>query len=89
MKYTHRTQVLFTEKQYKTLEALAAEQHKKLGTLIREVVEETYLKEEKIKRMKDAVDSLLNIAKKTDAPPPGDWKSWEKEYTEIKAGRKK
>ena len=88
MKYTHRTQVLFTEKQYKTLESLAAKQHKKLGTLIREVVEATYLKEEKIKRMKDAVDSLLNIAKETDTPPM-DWKSWEKEYAEIKAGRKK
>lgn len=89
MKYTHRTQVLFTEKQYKTLEEIAAKRRKKLGALIRETVEETYLKEEKIKRMKDAIDSLLKLAKETTAPCPEDWKEWEKEYAKIKSGRKK
>ena len=89
MKFTQRIQVLFTEKQYKTLEELAEKRHKKLGTLIREAVEETYLKEEKIKRMKDAVDSLLKLGKETPTPPPKDWESWEKEYSRLKSGNKK
>lgn len=89
MKFTQRIQVLFTEKQYKILEELAAKRHKKLGTLIREAVEETYLKEEKIKRMKDAVDSLLKLGKESPTPPPADWESWEKEYAKLKSGNKK
>ena len=89
MKYTQRIQVLFTEKQYQTLEELAAKQHKKIGTLIRETIEETYLKEEKIKRMKDAVDSLLKLAEETKVPPPEDWHKWEKEYSKLKSGSKR
>ena len=89
MKYTQRVQVLFTEKQYKTLEELAAKQDKKLGTFIREAVEEAYLKEEKIKRMKDAVDSLLKLAGESPAPPPESWEKWEKEYSKLKSGHTK
>ncbi|MDD5435156.1 MAG: hypothetical protein PH343_06980 [Nitrospira sp.] len=89
MKYTQRVQVLFTEKQYKTLEELASKKHKKIGTLIRETLEETYLKEEKIKRMKDAVDSLLKLSGESDAIPPRDWQKWEKEYAKLKSGSKK
>lgn len=89
MKYSRRTQVLFTDKQYKTLETIAEKQRKKLSTLIREAVVDIYLKEEKKKRMEDAIDSLLNLAKKPSSPPPGDWESWEKEYAKIKAGHKK
>ena len=89
MKYTQRAQVLFTEKQYKTLEELAANSHKKLGTLIREAVEEIYLKEEKKRKIKDAVDSLLKLAGKSPAPPPESWEKWEKEYSKLKAGHTK
>lgn len=89
MKYTQRIQVLFTEKQYKTLEELAAKQNKKLGTLIREAVEEIYLKEEKKKRMKNAVDSLLKLADESPAPPPESWEKWEKEYSKQKSGHTK
>ena len=87
MKYTHRIQVLFTEKQYETLEEIAVKSQKKLGTLIREAVEETYLKQEKAKRRKDAVDTLLQISKEKPAPPPKDWETWEKEYGRLKSGR--
>lgn len=89
MKYTQRVQVLFTEKQYKALEELAAQQHKKLGTLVRDAVEEIYLKEEKIKRMKDAVDSLLQLAGESPDQPSEDWVKWEKEYEKIKSGQKR
>lgn len=89
MKYTQRAQVLFTEEQYKTLEELAEKRHKKLGTLIREAVEETYLKEEQIKRRKGAIDSLLKLATESPTPAPEDWGKWEKEYSKIKAGHKK
>lgn len=87
MKYTQRVQVLFTEKQYKTLEELAATSHKKLGTLIREAVEEIYLKEEKKRKVKDAVDSLLKLADESPAPPPDSWEKWEKEYSKLKSGQ--
>ena len=89
MKYTQRVQVLFTEKQYKTLAELAARRHKKLGTLIRETVEETYLKEERIKRTKDAIDSILKLAEEAHVSPPEDWEKWEEEYTGLKSGHKK
>ena len=89
MKYTHRVQVLFTEKQYKTLEELAAASHKKLGTLIRETVEEIYLKEEKKRKVKDAVDSLLKLASHSPVPPPESWEKWEKEYSKLKSGHSK
>ncbi|OGW15874.1 MAG: hypothetical protein A2035_06470 [Nitrospirae bacterium GWA2_42_11] len=89
MKYTQRVQVLFTEKQYKTLEELAAKEHKKLGAIVREAVEEKYLTEEKIRRMKDAVDSLLKLAEESSTPPPINWGTWEEEYTRLKTGRKK
>lgn len=89
MKYTQRVQVLFTELQYKTLEELAAKQNKKLGTLIRETVEETYLREAKKKRVKDAVDSLLKLAGKSPVQPPASWEEWEEEYSKHKSGHKK
>ncbi len=89
MKYTQRIQVLFTEKQYKSLEELAAKHNKKLGTLIREAVEETYLKEEKRKRIKDAVDSLLTLAGKSTALPPESWEEWEEVYSKLKSGHTK
>lgn len=89
MKYTQRVQVLFTEKQYKTLEELAAKQDKKLGTFIREAVEEAYLKEAKKKRMKDAVDTLLKLSGESPAPPPESWEKWEKEYSKLKSGHTK
>ncbi len=88
MKYPQHIQVLFTEKQYKTLEELAAKKHKKLGTLIREVVEEKYLKEEKVKRVKDAVDELLKLAGSASVSPPEDWHTWEEEYSRLKSGHK-
>lgn len=89
MKYTQRIQVLFTEKQYKDLEELAAKQNKKLGALIREAVEETYLKEEKRKRIKDAVDSMLKLAGKSPVSPPESWEEWEEEYSKLKSGHTK
>ncbi len=85
MKYPQRVQVLFTEKQYKTLEVIAARENKKLGTLIREVVEETYLKEEEKRKVKDAIDSLLKLSKESPATPPESWEEWEKEYSKQKS----
>ena len=46
-KYLKKVQVLLTEKQLKDLEEIASERHKKLGTLVREAIEEYYLKAKK------------------------------------------
>ena len=89
MKYTHRVQVLFTEKQYRSLEKIAVKSRKKLGALVRETVEETYLKQEKLDRIQDAVAALLKIGEETPAPPPDDWDAWEKTYGRSKSGRRK
>ena len=89
MKYPQRVQVLFTEKQYKTLEEIAVRQNKKLGTLIREVVEETYLKEEEKRKVKDAIESLLKLSMESPVTPPESWEKWEKEYSKLKSGHSK
>jgi len=43
-KYLKKVQVLLTDQQFKDLEEIASEHHKKLGTLVREAIEECYLK---------------------------------------------
>ena len=39
-KYSKKIQVLLTEQQLRELEEIAARNHKKLGTLVREAIEE-------------------------------------------------
>ncbi|MDI6809177.1 MAG: hypothetical protein QME66_09380 [Candidatus Eisenbacteria bacterium] len=72
-----KVQVLLTDKQLKDLEEIASENHKKLGTLVREAIEEYYLKTKKKREVAEAVDRLLSLP---EVPVPEDYQKWEAEY---------
>ncbi len=80
-KYLKKIQVLVTEKQYKELEEIASKQKKKLGTLVREAIEEYHLKKRKEREVAEAVDRLLSLPE-VDAPE--DYQEWEGEYLKNK-----
>ena len=80
-KYLKKVQVLLTEQQLKDLEKIASKNHKKLGTLVREAIEEYYLKKKKQQKIAEAVDRLLSLP---EVPVPEDYQKWEAEYLEGK-----
>jgi len=80
-KYLKKVQVLLTDQQFKDLEEIASEHHKKLGTLVREAIEECYLKKKKQQKIAEAVDRLLSLP---EVPVPEDYQKWEAEYLEGK-----
>ncbi len=80
-KYLKKVQVLLTEQQLKELEEIASRNHKKLGTLVREAVEEYHLKKNKQRKIAEAVDRLLSLP---EVPAPDDYQKWESEYLEGK-----
>ncbi len=80
-KYSKKVQVLLTEQQLKELEEIAARNHKKLGTLVREAIEEYHLKKNKQQKIAEAVDRLLSLP---EIPAPDDYQKWEAEYLEGK-----
>ena len=80
-KYLKKVQVLLTEQQFKDLEEIASKNHKKLGTLVREAIEEYHLKKKKQQEIAEAVDRLLSLP---EVPAPEDYQKWEAEYLEGK-----
>ena len=80
-KYSKKVQVLLTEQQLKDLEEIASKNHKKLGTLVREAIEEYYLNTKKKREIAEAVDRLLSLP---ELPAPEDYQKWEAEYLEGK-----
>jgi len=75
-KYSKKVQVLLTEQQFKDLGEIASKNHKKLGALVREAIEEYHLKKKRQQEIADAVDRLLSIP---EVPAPEDWEDFEKE----------
>jgi metal-responsive CopG/Arc/MetJ family transcriptional regulator len=75
-KYLKKVQVLLTEQQLKDLEEIAKKNHKKLGTLVREAIEEYHLKKNKQQKVAEAVDRLLSLP---EVPVPENWEEFEKE----------
>ncbi len=63
------------------LEEIASRSHKKLGTLVREAIEEYHLKKNKQQKIAEAVDRLLSLP---EVPAPEDYQKWEAEYLEGK-----
>lgn len=80
-KYSKKVQVLLTEQQLKDLEEIASKNNKKLGTLVREAIEEYHLKKKKEQKIAEAVDRLLSLP---EVPAPEDYQKWEAEYLEGK-----
>ena len=80
-KYLNKVQVLLTDQQFKDLEEIASKNHKKLGALVREAIEEYHLKKKKQQKIAEAVDRLLSLP---EVPAPEDYQKWEAEYLEGK-----
>ena len=80
-KYSKKIQVLLTEQQYKDLEEISSQQKKKLGSLVREALEEYHFKAKKKKEIAEAVDRLLSLP---EVPVPEDYQKWEAEYLSQK-----
>lgn len=76
-KYSKKIQVLLTETQYKALEEISSQRKKKLGTLVREAIEEYHLKKKRKQEIADAVNRLLSLP---EVPVPEDYQKWEAEY---------
>jgi len=76
VKYAKKIQVLLTEKQYEDLEEIASVRKKKLGTLVREAIEEYHLKKKKGREIAEAADRILSMP---EVPVPENWEEFEKE----------
>ena len=79
-RYTRKIQVALTEEQYRELSTLAAQEHKKVGVIVREAVEQTCLASSKQERIRQAAAQLLELAKTVDVEPPENCQKWEEEY---------
>ncbi len=83
-KYMRRIQVLLTEEQFHDLGDIANQRKKKLGTLVREAIEEYHLKQSRQRRVADAVNRLFSLP---ELPVPEDYQEWEEEYLKGKYPR--
>lgn len=81
-RYTRRAQVLLTEEQYATLQAIAEERDKALGALLREAAEELYLAERRRQERSRAARALLSLPA-TEAPD--DYEAWESRYLDERS----
>ena len=75
-KIKRRTQVLLTEKQYKKLQELSIEKKKSMGYLIREALDQVFLKTVDKKKVIDRI-SNLNL-------PVDDWEKMKEEILKGK-----
>lgn len=80
-KYQKKIQVLLTEEQFRDLVEIAAQKKKKLGTLVREAIEECHLKQVNQRRISNAVDRLLSLP---ESPATKNYQEWETEYQKNK-----
>lgn len=83
-KYVKRTQVLFTEQQYRQLLEIARQRHKPIGVLIREAAEKLYLKDERSRQKTEALKSLLALE---ETEVPEDYQQWEQQYLDEKSAQ--
>ncbi len=80
-RYTRKVEVRLTEEQYRYLAGIAAREHKRIGAVVREALEQTCLRKQRAQEKAEAIQSLLSI-EATDAP--GDYHEWEEEYSHLK-----
>lgn len=80
-RYTKKVQVLLTEEQYRELSTLAAQEHKKIGVIVREALEKTCLRKHRAQEKAEAMRVLLAAE---PAEVPDDYHEWEEEYSRLK-----
>jgi predicted DNA-binding protein len=83
-RYTKKVQISLTEEQYRELAAIAAHEHKAIGVVVREAVEQTCLAKNKQERIRQAATELLELSKTAEIEPPADYHEWEDEYSRLK-----
>ena len=83
-RYTKKVQVALTEEQYRDLSSIAAREHKKIGVVVREALEQTCFAAQQRQRIRQAASELLELAKTADAASPADYQKWEEEYSRLK-----
>ncbi len=83
-RYTRKVEVRLTEDQYRELAAIAAKQHKKIGAVVREALEQTYLASLQRERIRRAATELLELSKTAKTAPPENYHEWEEEYSRLK-----
>jgi hypothetical protein len=83
-RYTKKVQVLLTEEQYYVLADIAAREHKKIGVVVREALEQTCLADQQRERIRQAATELLELTKTAEADPPENCHEWEEEYSRLK-----
>jgi len=80
-RYTKKVQVLLTEEQYRNLAALAAREHKKIGVVVRETLEQICLRQRRAQEKAEAIRALLS-AEPVEAPES--YQEWEDQYLREK-----
>lgn len=83
-RYSKKVQVLLTEEQYRYLAGIAAKEHKRIGVVVREALEQTCFADRQQERIRRAAAELLELAKTADTAPPEDYQEWEQEYSRLK-----
>jgi predicted DNA-binding protein len=79
-KFSKKVQVLLTEDQYKAMGEISSKRKRKVSFLVREAIEEYYLKAKKKKEIAEAVDRLLSLP---PVPAPESWEEFEKELARV------
>lgn len=76
-KFNKRTQILFSEKQFKKLKDTSINKNKSIGFLVREAVDTLFIKEKEDK--KNIIDKIVNLNL-----PVGNWEKMKKEIEQGK-----
>jgi hypothetical protein len=83
-RYSKKVQVLLTEEQYRYLGGIAAKEHKRIGAVVREALEQTCLAGLQRERIRRAATELLELSKTAKTAPPENYHEWEEEYSRLK-----
>ena len=78
-KFNKRTQILFSEEQFKKLKDISINKNKSIGFLVREAIDTLFIKEKEDK--KNIIDKIVKLNLPVD--------SWEEMKKEIEQGKYK
>jgi len=83
-RYTRKVEVRLTEEQYRDLADIAAREHKKIGAVVREALEQTCFAAHQRERIRRAATEMLELSKTAKSAPLENYHEWEEEYSRLK-----
>jgi len=83
---TRKIQVTLEEEDYEKLAHLASRQGKKLAAIVRESIQKYSLMPEAERARREALEELFSLP---PTPAPETYRDWERQYGELKTGKKK